>query len=185
MADSVSTFPPGFDAYAGYGNGRYRNMDELRQQFPHKPALEIDVLNAGIGDVLDIEKGDAVPADAPGWARRRQKAGVKRPVLYASLSDMPAIFQWCAKAGLNRSEYRLWSAHWTYRAHICNPRTCHTSLHFDGTQYTDKGGGGKWDESLLRADFFGPRPSPSVPGWVRLARSLGATIRRTLHGWRG
>jgi hypothetical protein len=69
MQDSVtpSALSPGFAAYAAYGNGSYANAIAIQARFPGVPVEVIDVLNQGIGSFLDVETGDAVPADASGY----------------------------------------------------------------------------------------------------------------------
>src|SRR5437879_3513088 len=77
----------GWDLLAGYTNGAYRSFEPLRKRFPHATIVSIDVLNhPGAGQVLDIEKGDATPADAPEWFDRSVALGIVRPTLYYSSS---------------------------------------------------------------------------------------------------
>jgi hypothetical protein len=42
------------------------------------------------GDVLDVEPGDATPAEAPGWVQRRRAAGAD-PTVYMNLSTWPTV----------------------------------------------------------------------------------------------
>lgn len=45
------------------------------------------------GHVLDVEPGDATPAQAPGWARMRRQSGFKWPTIYCNLSTWPMVIQ--------------------------------------------------------------------------------------------
>ncbi len=193
MADSASPdgFPKGFDAYAGYVNGKYLTYTAAKRH--RKPTLAISVYLADIGECLDIESGDATPADGPKYVRMRRKAGVKRPVLYSSISDAAAVVAACRRAGVARRSYRVWSAHFTLAPHICGPKTCGYPTQAEGTQWSDKGGGGKYDESLLPSHFFKAHrggslwrlrvggftvwSGSSVLGWLR---QLASTLRGKL-----
>jgi hypothetical protein len=44
------------------------------------------------GDVLDVEPGDATPAEAPGWVRMRRAAGAD-PTVYMNASTWPMVRQ--------------------------------------------------------------------------------------------
>ena len=86
MADSVNalSLPVGFDMYAGYVNGRYNNYAQVVQRFPNKPVIGISVSpTADIGTCLDVETGDATPAQAPNWVKMRRLAGAT-PWVYCS-----------------------------------------------------------------------------------------------------
>jgi hypothetical protein len=45
------------------------------------------------GHVLDVEPGDATPAQAPGWARMRRQSGFAWPTIYCNLSTWPNVIQ--------------------------------------------------------------------------------------------
>jgi hypothetical protein len=47
------------------------------------------------GDVLDVEIGDATPAEAPGWIRKRQAAGLEVPTIYCNRSTLGAVEAAC------------------------------------------------------------------------------------------
>jgi hypothetical protein len=155
-AITVSSMPAGAQAYAGYVDGAW-------QTYPHLPAgghhLSIAVFAADNAEVLDDEPGDATNADCPAWYRREVSLGHVRPCVYTSASNSQALISTLAGAGIARSAYRLWSAHYTYTAHICAPGVCGYP-EADGTQWTDRSQGRSLDESLLRDDFFGAAPPP-------------------------
>lgn len=168
-AVTVSNLPPGLDAYAGYENGNWQTMGELAARFPGKRLLGISVFLADVGQVLDIERFDATPDQAPAYWKMRRAAGVTRPGFYASISVMPEVVNALSNASITRVEYRLWSAHYQHGEHICGPNTCNYNANVqrvetpqcDGTQWTNNGG--SWDESLLADGFFTDRPAPPPP----------------------
>jgi hypothetical protein len=51
------------------------------------------------GDVLDVERGDANPADLPGWLTMRRSSGAN-PSAYCSLSAWPSCVAACNSAGV-------------------------------------------------------------------------------------
>ncbi len=162
MYDStdVGQIPTNAQAVAGYVGGHWPTYPELVKRFPHAQHLSIAVSAQEDADCLDIEKGDATPADAPGWYHRQRARGLTRPAFYGSLSLIPAIMSTLGFAGIPRSAYRILSAHYTGHPHICGP-ACGLSPPADGTQWT---GGNRYDESLLSSAFFNaPPPSPLTP----------------------
>jgi peptidoglycan hydrolase-like protein with peptidoglycan-binding domain len=173
MFDSVdlSQLPHGDGyAYAGYADGKYVNVAELRDRFPGAHILSIAVDAAHDADCLDIETGDATPDQAAAWFARQKARGVTRPCLYASafLMDtevIPAI----RRAGIGPRNVRLWSAHYNGQPHRCGPASCkELGIDADGTQWTDRALGRNLDQSLLSDDFFGtpPAPPPAPKGWT-------------------
>ena len=167
MYDSVSLdqIPADAQAIACYVDGRFANSAEAADRFPHAHILTIAVNAAHDASCLDIETGDATPAQAAAWFLRQKARGVNRPCLYASAFVMdteviPAI----DAAGISPGEIRLWSAHYTRKPHICGPSSCRElGRTADGTQWTDRALGGRnLDQSLLADDFFG---SPVPANW--------------------
>ena len=155
MYDSVSLsqIPADARAVAGYDGGNWPTFRQLAGRWPHAHRLSIAVNAAEDGDCLDVENGDAIPADAPGWFRQQKARGVALPCFYGSVSVIPQIEAILAAHGIDRSQYRVWSAHYTGQPHICGP-ACGLGHPADGTQWTDKALGRDLDESLLRDDFF-------------------------------
>lgn len=173
MYDSVtvSAIPKGAPAVAGYVGGRFLTFPTLVKEFPKAHKLSIAVASTQDAECLDIEPGDSTPALAAGWVRRQKARGVERPVVYTSLSGAQALVNTLQTSGLPRGSYRLWTAHYTFHAHICDPK-CGFGLRepADATQWTDKALGRNLDESLCSNTFFGavPKPKPAVdPAKVR------------------
>jgi hypothetical protein len=184
-AVTVTNLPAGGDAYAGYGNGPYANIGAIQARFPGKTVLVVDVLNEGIGDFLDIERGDAVPADAPGYVRRRLAAGAKLPGLYGSVSTWWQIVTELVAAGIGRTQVRVWSAHYTGRAHLCDAG-CGMPAGWvaDLTQYADPG---PYDVTLLAdtvlAAAIHTPASPPVPPPPPVITDIGDIVAEQITQW--
>src|SRR5271155_2107625 len=73
MYDStnVDNIPEYAVAIASYVNGAFENFDEAVHRFPHAKHLSIAVSSDVDADCLDVETGDATPADAPTWVRKQ------------------------------------------------------------------------------------------------------------------
>lgn len=164
MADSVNvgSLPSGYDAYAGYANGKYANYGLLvgRFQASHRPTrlIKIDVLGTDPpADALDVERFDATPEQAPRWVEAAS-AYQSRPIVYVGLAQAQRVVEL-----LGPRRYRLWTAHYgsPYGAHLCGPR-CGFGLtrNADATQWRSLPG---FDESTLAPDFFISRAAPQTP----------------------
>ena len=95
MYDAVSweNIPDNAEMVAGYIDGPASQWSaEAWARFPHAVKVRITVNPAdNEGDVLDVEQGDANPADAPGWIRRRHAAGAPFVTIYCNRSTLPAV----------------------------------------------------------------------------------------------
>jgi len=169
----VSKIPADAPAVACYGDGRYTNAAAVKKLFPHIPVVVIDVASYyRNGDVLDVEPGDATNVNAPKWFKATvgKTEVLPKPAFYTSASNVPALISALAAAGIQRSQYLLWSAHYNYAAHLCGhgcgyPQTGEVRWTADATQWTDKAQGKSLDESLVTDGFFGvnagPKPVPA------------------------
>lgn len=90
--DSVNAggIPPDTAVVLGYGDGTYQWSSEDWARFPHSVELSIVVSAADAGDVLDVERGDAAPADIPGWCDRFDRPGRRAPTVYCDRETWPA-----------------------------------------------------------------------------------------------
>jgi hypothetical protein len=158
MYDSVtvSEIPVNAKAVAGYVGGRWPTFHTLVHTHPRAKRLSIAVASTYDAECLDIEQGDAEPADAPIWVHRQHQRGVKRPVVYASASQMDAVLRALAMHGIKRKRVRVWTAHYGSGKHRCGPETCGllTSTKADATQWRNDALGRNLDESVLSRRFF-------------------------------
>jgi hypothetical protein len=196
MYDSVDIgqIPASAPAVAGYVGGAWPTYESLIHRFPHAKHLSIAVNAGENAECLDIETGDAKVEDAPNWFERQRVRGIWRPCFYISLSNVDALVETLKTHRIGRPEYRLWVAHYTYRAHVCGPAEG-ISVVADGTQWSDKALGRNLDESLCGDSFFAaaatPRPAqahvyvnPQEEHWItewdriRPRKTLAAHLRR-------
>jgi hypothetical protein len=107
MYDAITAtdIPAGATLIAGYGDGYYNNVSAFKARFPHATVVEIAVFASDdLGVVLDVENGDASPAQAPGWAQMRRAAGVD-PSVYCNTSTWPLVRSAFQSAGVAEPHY--------------------------------------------------------------------------------
>ncbi|MGH8359060.1 MAG: hypothetical protein ACRESF_16345 [Pseudomonas sp.] len=146
MYDSVTwqAIPADAEVVAGYIDGLYRWPDEAWARFPKARQVRIAVFaSTNAGDVLDVETGDATPAQSRDWVVKRLAAGII-PTIYCDLSNIDAVRAACS--GLT---FDWWAAHYTGVPHL-EPGSV-------ATQWADPaaGSGSDYDISLC------------APGWPR------------------
>lgn len=182
MYDSVTldAIPADAEAVAGYTSGRWPTFKEIPARWPKAKHLSIAVNAEQDADCLDIENGDATPVQAPVWVRRQIARGVKKPVVYSSVSEMPTVLSILKTSGIKRSKVRVWTAHYTMREHRCGPE-CYRGFTTvaDATQYSDKALGRNLDASLVSDSFF----DPGVPAAVRRKTLRAWLLARKAKGW--
>jgi len=178
-AVDVGQIPNGPVAVAGYVDGAWPTAAELSGRFPNAHLLSIAVSAAHDADCLDVESGDATPADVPAWYERQRARGVERPAIYAGASTMQAAVLPLVRSGaIARPLVRLWSAHWAGE-HICAPSTCGAvSVGMDATQWTSRSFGRDLDESLAVADFFGAAAPPPAKKSAPLVPTVPIEIQQ-------
>lgn len=193
MYDSITVeaIPKSATAVAGYVGGFWPTYKQLQREFGHVRLLSIAVNSSEDADCLDVEKGDARPQDAPAWVKRQQARGIKRPVIYCSVSVVPAVVAALRADGLSSSSVRWWTAHYVGRPHLCGPGCGMLPNHIaDATQWTDRALGRNLDESLCGETFLPPlppikRPRRIVPHPIRKPTPVhpkvkGATVGAAL-----
>jgi len=112
MYDSVSPgeIPADATLVAGYIDGRYKWEPGDWGRFPHATKVRIAVFaSTDDGRVLDVEKGDATPAEAPGWVTRR-RASTGHPLsgpatVYTSLSNWQSVKDEFTKQGVAEPDW--------------------------------------------------------------------------------
>lgn len=143
LFDSVDLdqIPSDAAAVAGYVDGQWRTFAQLVARWPHARRVSIATSPLSAAEVLDVEKGDAAPADVVWWIKRMRALGYRRPCIYADMSTMRAavIPLLDSTPGLSRPSYRLWVADWTGEPH--------RPAGFGACQWTSSSMGRNLDES--------------------------------------
>ena len=119
MGDAVNlaSIPSTVSIVGVYRNGRYMaDPNALNQRFPLNRYvhvwIDIDGSCPESAQVLDVEKFDATPEQAPGWVKARRKVvHTSLPTIYCNRDTLPAVLGECAAEGLIAAEhYQLWIA---------------------------------------------------------------------------
>ena len=149
---------------ASYIDGENAPAPGWENRFPNAVKVQIARLRAtNAGHVLDIERGDASPSDAPVWVRARRSVGAD-PSVYTSAANVAAVraaFQSAAEP-----EPHYWIADWNGQQTL-----------IDGAVARQYAAVGPYDLSVV-ADFWpgvdagaepAPPPVPSQSGNVYVA----------------
>jgi hypothetical protein len=88
---NADTVPTGAWAVAGYVNGKWPSYFALLAKYPDLAHISISVNVSAIAKVLDVESGDATPAQAPQWVADQRATGNAFPVVYMSMAVWPAV----------------------------------------------------------------------------------------------
>lgn len=152
MLDGISPLrlPDSGDLYAGYDDGRWPDAGAIAARFGGKRVLRIttDPLDL-IGDVLDVERGDARPAQIPGWLTARRSAGAW-PSVYCSSSALPTCREAVDAAGI--AEPPWWVAAYPGKTvSLTNGIVAHQYASFRG-----------YDVSVVADYWPGVDPEPST-----------------------
>lgn len=160
-AITVGNIPKDAQAVAGYVGGRWPTYATLVRDWPKAKHLSIAVASYQDADCLDVEQGDATNETAKRWVKRQLDRGVKKPVIYTSVSNVRALLSSLAQVGVKRSDIKLWTAHYTFHEHLCGPE-CGFGMptRADATQWTDRALGRSLDQSICSDSFFGVPPAP-------------------------
>lgn len=164
-SENVNDLPAGAAAYLGYADGDKPTAVQLAGLFPEAHRVILTVTGGTLeADGCDAETGDLTPESAAEWvARKLDSAPGSRPVIYASVSWMPAVLGALEQNDIPRDLVRLLSAHWTKEPHVCGPASCGAiDIPMDGTQWTASyrlASGPVIDMSWLNADFFQTQPA--------------------------
>lgn len=177
---NVSLLPAGYSAYAAYVDGGYKNAAAVKARFPKATILSIDVNGTdSSANALDIENGDATNATAVSWVKAKIAAKATLIVVYTSVSNVNALVAVLTNAGIPRSAYKIWSAHYGAGAHICGPGTCKlTDYACDATQFTDTAFGDSLDESVCDSDFLGVVQVPVTTDPTLIPNDTGDAVRQ-------
>lgn len=170
MYDSilVDLLPAGDFAFAGYVDGYWPTYADIVSKFPDAQVLSVAVSPDASADCLDVETGDATDDEILSWYDAQIAGGAVRPCIYTDAANMSAV-----QTLLQGKSFRMWSAHYTYEAHICAPGVCGYGIaSADATQWTDLALNEDLDQSLLSADFFSIIPA----GWQEIMMAQLPTL---------
>ncbi len=159
LYDSVTAFniPADAQMVAGYVDGRYAWSASDWARFPGAVKVRIACFAwTNDGHVLDVETGDATPAQAPGWVQMRRAAGVD-PTVYCSTSWWPSVRSAFVAQGVPEPHYWI-AAYPGIGAQLYPGSVAH--------QYADPG---PYDVSVV-ADYW-----PGVDGASTVSNVLSAT----------
>ena len=149
-AINPANVPASATLVAGYGDGYWNDVAAFRRRFPHATVVEITVFASDDqGTVLDVETGDATPAQAPGWVKKRRAAGVD-PTIYCNASTWPEVKAAFAAAKVAPPHY--WIAHYDGVRVIPQGAVA--------KQYQDPG---PYDLSVVADYWPGVDPAPKPP----------------------
>lgn len=142
-----------------YGNGRWANRAAVIERTPHAHHFGIaTALRVPGCRCFDIEEFDGTPAQAPEWYHNDASHTDGLPILYADLSNMPAVRDAMDNAHIVRSGYYLWLALYDNIAGI--------PLGYDGKQYATNG----VDLDIWEDYVFVPaKPKPKQPSGIARA----------------
>lgn len=159
MYDGISPLrlPTGGDLYAGYDDGRWPDAAAIAARFPGVRVLRITTDPADtMGDVLDVERGDATVADIGRWLTARRAAGAW-PSVYCALDTWPGAK--AAVVELAGGPPPWWIAHYVSSAPVL-PAT------WVAWQWGSTPG---YDESVVADYWPGVDPAPDTEGGTDMA----------------
>jgi hypothetical protein len=158
-----------------YAYGEYAQTKAVRAMCPHAIVLTVATRDGERADMYDYENG-AMTADGLATAVEADlKAGVYKPILYASKDNYSEVWHALKAHDISGTEVRAIDANWTNHAHVDDG--------FDGTQWTQAALGRNLNEYLLASDFFPPaKPKPAVydVALVSMSRADGSWSVRAL-----
>lgn len=171
MYDAVNAenIPANATIVAGY-------VDQIRippwssadwDRFPNAAKVQIvKKASSNFGHVLDVEPGDATPAQAPGWVTMRRAAGLATPCVYMNASTWPAVKAEFAQQNVAPPLY--WVAQYDLKAVLPDGAIA--------KQHTNTAG---FDVSVV-ADFWpgvdSPSPSHLTESEIQMTEYVGKAI---------
>ena len=181
-AVGITHIPNDAEMVAGYVNGFWPTYNDLVARFPHAHHVSIAVTAGVVADVLDVERGDATPADVPLWVKEMRNLK-RKPIVYCSRSNVPAVQSECAKALV--AEPFFWVADWTNHPHLVPGSV--------GTQWADgtplyPGLARYTDTSLISPNWpglYNPDPTPARLAAAKLVHLLNPEQAKVAldHDW--
>lgn len=108
MYDAVtsSNVPAEATLVAGYADGLYANIPQMKARFPHATVVTIAVRWTTRAMVLDVETGDATPPEAVGWCTQTMADTSNRLLtVYCNTSTWPSVRAAFRAAGVTEPQY--------------------------------------------------------------------------------
>ncbi len=133
--------------------------------------VSITLTSSAAGRCLDVEPGGATNTGAARWFVGLADSSDGKPIFYTSASNVQALINALATGGIQRDQYFIWSAHYTFVRHICAPNTCGRAPQCDGTQWTDAVPG-NCDGSTMFSYVFQAASPPPPPQEVDMATEI-------------
>lgn len=109
-AVNVDNIPSDATIIGAYCNGAWPTLTRVLSRFPHALVVSITVNASSAAHVLDVETGDATPADAPKWITWMRSLNL-RPTIYCNSSTWPSVISACNAAGVAAPYY--WIANYS------------------------------------------------------------------------
>lgn len=159
LAAGIAKDFPAAQMIAGYVTGQYAWTAAEWALFPR--AVHVTICTSAhfnVGDVLDVERGDASPDQAHGWIAMRKANGLYRPTIYCSLNVVPAVRAATGAFILGR-DYDIWVADWTGVA-LIPPCPGTPAARFAACQYASDA---RKDTSVVGDDGWPHRTPPGPP----------------------
>lgn len=174
MEDTVtpSAITPNPWATAGYSGGNWPDYPALERMFPNAYHLLVLIGNwqGFVGDAMDAEPGDDTVDQCAEWLPHAKPINLLLPCGYTSASSVEDLIIKTEKQGLKRREFFVWSAHYTFRPHICGPNAYGPGQscgypQADFTQFSDRWDGRNLDGSWVPkvGIFKGTKPKVILP----------------------
>lgn len=154
----VSNGDPVPDAFGAYDDGNFDDYKAVLAKYPWIPLLRFTVNSKDDeGDCLDVEAGDAKPADAPPWVLRRRAAGHTWVTVYCSLAAFASVRAAFVAAGVLEPWYII-------AAYPGNGAQVYALPNNVGHQFADRG---PYDETVLLPTYpLFPQPAPTPNGVI-------------------
>ena len=149
LYDSIdpTKIPKDAQVVAGYVGGTWPTFAKLPALFPNALLVSIAINASEDADVLDVEQGDATPAQAPAWVIRQRSLG-RHPTVYCSRSPWADVQRAFDAPNVPQPDY--WIADYTSAEHLLPGSVA--------TQWTDAG---PYDISVTNGTW--PRRPISYP----------------------
>lgn len=146
----------GLSAALGYGDGPHvwSSADWKRFDDAGIPVLVIVIDPAHSGDILDVETFDARPDQVPGWVRRFNRAGRRKPTVYCNRSTWPQVKAALIAAGLSISAVDWMAA--TLDGSLTGTDEA-VAVQWKGAALT----GGHYDETIVKDPSWLGHPAPA------------------------